>query len=192
MLLYDAGPRVGDFDLGERVVLPALRKLRRVDLMLLGHADADHAGGAAAVARGLPVLRVVGGKPRGCLRSSALRPVSAVSSGSGTAWCSSCGNGQMPATAAKSCVLQVQANGERLLLTGDLDREGRAGLAGHAPGGRHGLAASAPSWQPQFLVLAVCPAAAPSGADLPWARQWFRSSAPASGGALPVFAQHPL
>ena len=26
-LLYDAGPRFGDLDLGERVVLPALRKL---------------------------------------------------------------------------------------------------------------------------------------------------------------------
>jgi len=26
-LLYDAGPRFGDIDLGERVVLPSLRKL---------------------------------------------------------------------------------------------------------------------------------------------------------------------
>jgi competence protein ComEC len=53
-LLYDAGPRFGDNDLGERVVLPTLRKLGvdGIDLMLISHAHADHAGGARAVARG--------------------------------------------------------------------------------------------------------------------------------------------
>ena len=50
-LLYDAGPRFGDFDTGERIVLPSLRALnvRRLDLLLLSHADNDHAGGAAAI-----------------------------------------------------------------------------------------------------------------------------------------------
>ena len=49
-LLYDAGPRFGDIDMGERVVLPSLRKLgvEGLDLMLISHADADHAGGARA------------------------------------------------------------------------------------------------------------------------------------------------
>lgn len=66
-LLYDAGPRSGEVDLGARVVLPSLRKLgvEVLDMMLLSHADADHAGGAAAIARGLPIRRVVGGETRG-------------------------------------------------------------------------------------------------------------------------------
>ena len=40
-LLYDAGPRYGDFDLGERVVVPSLRSLgvSKLDMMLLSHAD---------------------------------------------------------------------------------------------------------------------------------------------------------
>ncbi|PPT86380.1 DNA internalization-related competence protein ComEC/Rec2 [Xanthomonas arboricola pv. zantedeschiae] len=57
-LLFDTGPAVRDgFDAGERVVLPALRALgvRRLDALVLSHADADHAGGYAAVRAGLPV-----------------------------------------------------------------------------------------------------------------------------------------
>ncbi|ATS68984.1 DNA internalization-related competence protein ComEC/Rec2 [Xanthomonas citri] len=59
-LLFDTGPAVRDgFDAGERVVLPALRALgvRRLDAIVLSHADADHAGGYAAVRTGLPVAR---------------------------------------------------------------------------------------------------------------------------------------
>ncbi|WP_415842655.1 DNA internalization-related competence protein ComEC/Rec2, partial [Pseudomonas reidholzensis] len=64
-LLYDAGPARGDSDLGESVVLPTLRKLGvdRLQVMLISHAHADHAGGAAAVHRGLPIERVLAGEP---------------------------------------------------------------------------------------------------------------------------------
>ena len=51
-LLYDAGPAVPEgFDAGERVVVPALRALdmRRLDRLVVSHADNDHAGGVAAV-----------------------------------------------------------------------------------------------------------------------------------------------
>ncbi|MFP3458034.1 MBL fold metallo-hydrolase, partial [Psychrobacter sp. SIMBA_152] len=52
-LLYDAGPATGEYDLGERVVLPTLRKLGvgSLDLMLISHAHADHAGGGGAIHR---------------------------------------------------------------------------------------------------------------------------------------------
>ena len=64
-LLYDAGPKQGDFDTGERVVVPSLRTLgvTRLDLLLLSHADNDHSGGAHAVQRLLRVDRVVSGEP---------------------------------------------------------------------------------------------------------------------------------
>lgn len=124
-LLYDAGPRSGTFDLGARVVLPSLRKLgvEALDLMLLSHADADHAGGAAAVARGIPIKRVVGGETEGLPLFLGTQPCI---SGERWNW-----DGvtfelwQWPDAITgnpKSCVLQVQANGERLLLTGDIDR----------------------------------------------------------------------
>ncbi|WP_426108169.1 DNA internalization-related competence protein ComEC/Rec2 [Pseudomonas sp. TWR1-1-4] len=124
-LLYDAGPRSGTFDLGARVVLPSLRKLGvgELDMLLLSHADADHAGGAAAIANGMPIKRVVGGETEGLPPSLATQPCT-----SGERWIwdgvtfelwqwpdAISGN-------AKSCVLQVQANGERLLLTGDIGR----------------------------------------------------------------------
>ena len=54
-LLYDAGPRWREYDAGERVVVPALRRLgvRRLDALLISHAHPDHEGGADAVRREL-------------------------------------------------------------------------------------------------------------------------------------------
>lgn len=124
-LLYDAGPRSGAFDLGARVVLPSLRKLGvgGLDMMLLSHADADHAGGAKAIASGMPVKRVVGGETEGLAAFLGTQPCL---SGERWTWDGvSFELWQWPAATnsnAKSCVLQVQANGERLLLTGDIDR----------------------------------------------------------------------
>ncbi|TFY86720.1 DNA internalization-related competence protein ComEC/Rec2 [Pseudomonas kairouanensis] len=125
VLLYDSGPRSGTFDLGARVVLPALRTLGvgALDMMLLSHADADHAGGAAAIAKGMPVRRVVGGETEGLPAFLGTQPCL---SGERWTWDGvSFELWQWPDATngnAKSCVLQVQANGERLLLTGDIDR----------------------------------------------------------------------
>lgn len=130
-LLYDAGPRSGSSDLGAQVVVPALNKLGvgRLDLMLLSHADADHAGGAGAVARGVAITRVVGGETEGLPAFLDTQPCV---SGERWEW-----DGvrfemwQWPGAIegnAKSCVLQVEANGERLLLTGDIDRAAEQAL----------------------------------------------------------------
>jgi competence protein ComEC len=123
-LLYDTGPRFGDFDLGERVVLPSLRKLgvKQIDLMLISHADADHAGGARAVANGLPVKRVLSGDP-----SALPAELGAEACESGRQWMWDGVNFQLwhwplaKDSNQMSCVLQIEANGERLLLTGDID-----------------------------------------------------------------------
>lgn len=120
-LLYDAGPAQGDSDLGERVVVPTLRKLgvKQLDLLLISHGHADHAGGAAAVRRGIPVARVLAGEVEG------LEPASPCTSGERWQW-----DGvdfelwqwpQGPSSNERSCVLRVVANGERLLLAGDME-----------------------------------------------------------------------
>ncbi|MFJ4354120.1 DNA internalization-related competence protein ComEC/Rec2 [Pseudomonas sp. NPDC089428] len=120
-LLYDTGPAKGETDLGERVVLPTLRKLGvgRLDLMLISHAHADHAGGAAAILRGLPVGRAIGGEALGGVQ---LQPCS---SGERWAWDGvdfslwRWADGQ--SSNDRSCVLLVEARGERLLLAGDME-----------------------------------------------------------------------
>lgn len=123
-LLYDAGPRFGDNDLGERVVLPTLRKLGvdGIDLMLISHAHADHAGGARAVAQGLPVKHVLGGEP-----AELPNEWQAAGCESGRRWTWNGVNFELWQWAharesnPKSCVLQIEASGERMLLTGDID-----------------------------------------------------------------------
>lgn len=57
-LLFDAGPRHRNgTDSGQRVVWPYLRAsgVRRIDTLVLSHADLDHAGGTDSVLRMLPV-----------------------------------------------------------------------------------------------------------------------------------------
>ncbi len=123
-LLYDAGPRFGEFDIGERVVLPAIRRagVGRLDMMLLSHADADHAGGAPAIHQALPVTRILAGDAG---RMPPQLPVEPCRTGETWTWnevtfstwiSDHAGEGNQA-----SCVLSVQARGERLLLTGDID-----------------------------------------------------------------------
>ncbi len=54
-LLFDAGPQWRGYDAGERVVVPALRRLGiwRLDVLVISHGHPDHCGGAAAVRRAL-------------------------------------------------------------------------------------------------------------------------------------------
>jgi competence protein ComEC len=62
-LLVDAGGPADRFDIGDRVVVPALlaRGIRRLDTFVLTHADADHAGGAASVIADLRPSRILEG-----------------------------------------------------------------------------------------------------------------------------------
>lgn len=122
--LYDAGPRFADFDLGERVVLPSLRQLGvdRLDLLLLSHADGDHAGGAQAVVRGITVARVASGEADEL--PLALQAMPCVDGArwewDGVVFTTWRWREASPGNAA-SCLLKVDAQGESLLLTGDVD-----------------------------------------------------------------------
>jgi len=57
-LLFDAGPAFGPgADSGSRVIVPFLRGagIRRIDMMVVSHDDADHTGGVLSVLQALPV-----------------------------------------------------------------------------------------------------------------------------------------
>ncbi|SDT99932.1 DNA internalization-related competence protein ComEC/Rec2 [Halopseudomonas salegens] len=129
-MLYDAGARFATgFDLGEAVVHPALLALgvRRLDLMLISHADNDHAGGAPAVARLLGVQRVLAGQHEALPEVLDARACQA-----GEAWdwdgvrLEVVYSAPAPAPAnERSCVLRVvAANGSAALLPGDLGIRG--------------------------------------------------------------------
>ena len=131
-LLYDAGPAAPrGLDLGEAVVLPALRALgtRQLHAVVISHGDNDHAGGAAAVVRGLPTDRVVAAP--GWARAG-MQPCQA---GQSWEW-----DGVRFAFLhpppffpyqgnQSSCVLRVQAAGASALLPGDIGRHVEARLA---------------------------------------------------------------
>jgi competence protein ComEC len=123
-LLYDAGARYpSGFDLGAAVVLPSMHSLgiTRLDVLMISHGDNDHAGGAVAVASAFPLAHRYAGEP-GRMRV----PMEPCHAGQSWRW-----NGvsfrvlHPPVDAVdrdndSSCVLLVESDGGRLLLTGDI------------------------------------------------------------------------
>jgi competence protein ComEC len=61
VVLIDAGPSSPDFDAGQRTVIPLLGRLgiHAIDLLVITHSHNDHAGGATAILRAVPVKAVV-------------------------------------------------------------------------------------------------------------------------------------
>ena len=67
VLVYDAGPAfAGGFDSGALIVAPFLqaRGIKRIERLMLSHADLDHAGGAAGLLARIPADRVLTGEPQ--------------------------------------------------------------------------------------------------------------------------------
>lgn len=157
-LLYDAGPIFGPpagptngqrtggpFDrapvssAGERVVVPYLRAagVRVLDVLMISHEDADHAGGARDVMAAARVGRLLSGAPR-------RHPLLMAPPGTTAPPSEPCEAGQRwqwdgvrfevlhpepgdaanaaIASNARSCVLRIANAGTSLLLTGDIDR----------------------------------------------------------------------
>lgn len=127
-LLYDTGaafPTGGD--MGARVVLPALRGagVGRLDMLVLSHADVDHAGGAASVLGGVSVGRILVGEGVPGLPPSLVAPCAV-----GTSWrwdgvrfsvlAPPADHGRRGNDA--SCVLLVDTGKARALLPGDIER----------------------------------------------------------------------
>lgn len=128
VLLYDTGARLrSGFDLGEAVVSPALQELgvRHIDLLLLSHADNDHAGGAAAVMQRFPTRRVLSGQ------ASELAELDAQPCEPGESWKWDDVEFRIVYSAAppapaneRSCVLHVVGKHGSVLLPGDLGIRG--------------------------------------------------------------------
>ena len=61
VMLVDAAPRTDDFDAGERMATPELRRLgvKKIDVLILTHPDSDHVGGMIAIARHFQIGKVL-------------------------------------------------------------------------------------------------------------------------------------
>jgi competence protein ComEC len=135
-LVYDLGPRYpSGFNTGAAVVAPYLRALGvgHIDMLVVSHADSDHAGGLSGLLAELPVTRLLSGE------LGALAPELEPELGLGLGLkAESCHAGQQwhwdgvdfrllhPPTDHNlegndsSCVLKLSTAGASLLLTGDV------------------------------------------------------------------------
>lgn len=138
-LIYDPGPLYSaESDAGQRVVVPFLRArgVNRVDMMMVTHRDADHAGGMASVLAAVPVDQVSGslnGLDRPCLAGqqwswdgvhfSVLYPSALEYDATRLAQ-------RVKDTKSNhlSCVLRVETLGGSVLLTSDIEMEDEAKL----------------------------------------------------------------
>lgn len=61
VLLFDTGPRYGDSDSGERIIIPFIRGagIQYIDQLVISHADSDHSGGLISILAGIPVKTIV-------------------------------------------------------------------------------------------------------------------------------------
>ncbi len=128
-LLYDSGPELGGTDAGARHVLPYLRaaNVRQLDMLLISHADRDHAGGMDSVLAGLPVAEGVGSMPKSRRCED------------GTNWTwdgitfrflhpKSSDYERKRTTNAMSCVLLIETPHGRVLIPGDIEGKAEAEL----------------------------------------------------------------
>ena len=58
-LLFDTGPKLGGTDSGRRIIILVQRRIRKLDVLMVSHADSDHSGGALSVLSGMPVKKVL-------------------------------------------------------------------------------------------------------------------------------------
>ncbi len=130
-LLFDAGPAFSaDADSGNRIIAPYLRAMgvRRLDTLVVSHADKDHEGGAASVLAALPVALMKTSLPWEHPLSA--QPVRHEVCVDGDAWEWDGVRFEMlhpePDPGSRksndlSCVLRLSAGNKALLLTSDIE-----------------------------------------------------------------------
>lgn len=132
-LVFDTGPSVGGMDAGAMVVVPYLQEVgvKKIDELVISHADNDHAGGAQSVFASLPVFTVISGQAdhfttlhaQPCLAGLSwlwdgikfefLYPPSGLIADTNNAY---------------SCVLKISTGEHSLLLPGDIEKEAEMDL----------------------------------------------------------------
>ncbi|WP_257993297.1 ComEC/Rec2 family competence protein [Cupriavidus pauculus] len=148
-LLYDAGPAyVSGTSAGGQVVVPFLRAsgVRRLDMLMVSHEDADHAGGVSDGMQAVPIGSRLTAAPPGhrLLAGGVGADWDPCVSGAGWQWdgvrfdilhptTEELAAGRLQSN-ARSCVLRVATARRSVLLTGDIGVREELGLIGrHTP-----------------------------------------------------------
>ncbi|MBS1186119.1 MAG: internalization-related competence protein ComEC/Rec2 [Burkholderiaceae bacterium] len=132
-LLVDAGPAYSpESDGGNRVILPYMkgRGINALDMMLITHADSDHAGGALSVLKETAVGEVLSSIPDSHEIARAARKFSRCEAGQSWVWDGVRFEVLQPEAASyastkwksndRSCVLKITAGTHSMLLPGDI------------------------------------------------------------------------
>ncbi len=124
-LVYDTGPSSARTDAAQQILVPALRGMGRslIDLLVVSHADDDHAGGVESLVRALPIQAMISsdsayGEP--CDHGVLPLPDMSVS------WVSLADAGLT--RNANSCVVRIETDAGVILLPGDIDTEAETQL----------------------------------------------------------------
>ena len=136
-LVYDTGPRFSDhFDTGQAVLVPFLRRegIATLDMLIVGHGDNDHIGGADSLLQEYPAARLLTTVPEKLPEGAEL-----CRRGQSWHWDGVQFSILHPAqeqTAAgnnASCVLKIETAAASLLLTGDIERRAERRLVATDP-----------------------------------------------------------
>ena len=126
-LIYDVGPDFSSgFNTADAVVIPALRRfgIDKVDVLVISHADRDHAGAAPALLKGIDVAELRVGESLVAVNKGALvcaRPHRWTWDGVDFEFLNSNGDRSLAGNNS-SCVLRISLAGTSLLLTGDIEK----------------------------------------------------------------------
>ncbi len=137
VLVFDTGARFGsNFNMGDAVLIPFLQHqgIAQIDRLILSHADNDHLGGAMALLAAVPVREILGSDLQKMRKKGIIQRLKPCYAGQQWNW-----DGVVfrllhpPAKTGlrrndRSCVLQVEAGGQRLLLSGDVEKAAERAL----------------------------------------------------------------
>ncbi|HTP95396.1 MAG TPA: DNA internalization-related competence protein ComEC/Rec2 [Burkholderiales bacterium] len=145
-LLYDAGPVYSpDADSGSRIVVPFLRAagIRRLDGVIVTHADSDHAGGAASVLAAVPAGWLASSLPGTHPLLAQAAEARRCAAGQSWEWDGVRFDVLHPSPSSyaverlkandRSCVLRIGSNYGSALLAADIERRSEAELLERAP-----------------------------------------------------------
>ncbi len=135
VMVYDTGDKHSErFDAGRDIVATALRNARVsiIDMLVISHADSDHAGGRNGLLAEIPTKQKWSGTPDK-LESEQYLPCNA---GMHWRWDGVDFRVLYPIEANSvsrekndnSCVIQITAGGKKILLTGDIEKQAEAAL----------------------------------------------------------------
>ena len=132
LLLYDTGPSKGSgFNAADSAIIPYLRARGhlRVDRLVVSNGDRDHAGGLDSLRDAFPVADILSGEPEEIEQARACR------AGERWSWdgvtfqlLHPSGGDRIKNANDRSCVLQIISGDWKILLPGDIEKEGESRL----------------------------------------------------------------